>query len=170
MQANMLPAFDMSVNITGCCPQFNPKGWDGQELHFRDKRFVRATTRNVMHVPLNMSKVFARVLANIDTSDAMDPNDYIVLSRNISAFSGEHLFAVSKDVPGEEMTTLSGDFLTKVFEGPYTDARHWAGELATLVKARGLAPKSIWFFYTTCPKCAKVYGKNYVVGVAQLGT
>ncbi|MGD9980573.1 MAG: hydrolase [Hyphomonadaceae bacterium] len=26
----------------------------------------------------------------------------------------------------------------------------------------------IYLFYTTCPKCAKAYGKNYVVAVAQL--
>ncbi|TSC93668.1 MAG: hypothetical protein CEN91_156 [Candidatus Berkelbacteria bacterium Licking1014_85] len=25
------------------------------------------------------------------------------------------------------------------------------------------------FSYTTCPKCAKVYGKNYVVLFAQVG-
>ena len=26
----------------------------------------------------------------------------------------------------------------------------------------------LYFFYTTCPKCAKYYGKNYVVLVAQV--
>ena len=36
------------------------------------------------------------------------------------------------------------------------------------VEDRGQEPKNIYFFYTTCPKCAKAYGKNYVVGVAQL--
>ena len=25
-----------------------------------------------------------------------------------------------------------------------------------------------YFYYTTCPKCAKVYGKNYVVAVAEV--
>ena len=32
----------------------------------------------------------------------------------------------------------------------------------------GNAPGTVWFFYTTCPKCAKAYGKNYVVGLVQL--
>ena len=36
-----------------------------------------------------------------------------------------------------------------------------------LVRANGDLPGKIWFFYTTCPKCAKAYGKNYVVGVAE---
>jgi len=26
----------------------------------------------------------------------------------------------------------------------------------------------MYFFYTTCPTCAKHYGKNYVVGVAKV--
>lgn len=168
MQTNSLPPYDMSVNTTGCCPKFNPEGWNAQELHFRDKRFVRATTRSLMHVPLNMSKVFARVMANIEKAGAMDASDYIVLSRDTSAFAGEHLFAVPKVVPDEEMTTLSGDFITKVFEGPYKSAGQWRSDMADLVRAHGKEPKSIWFFYTTCPKCAKVYGQNYVVGVAEV--
>jgi hypothetical protein len=168
MQTNSLPTYDMSINTTGCCPKFNPQGWDAQELHFRDKRFIRATTRSVMHVPLNMSKVFARVMAHIEKAGAMNASDYIVLSRDTSAFAAEHLFAVPKAVPDEEMTTLSGDFISKVFEGPYKNAGQWREDMADLVRARGSEPKSVWFFYTTCPKCAKTYGENYVVGVAEL--
>jgi hypothetical protein len=33
-------------------------------------------------------------------------------------------------------------------------------------KARQL--DTMYFFYTTCPRCAKHYGKNYVVGVAKV--
>ena len=28
--------------------------------------------------------------------------------------------------------------------------------------------RKLYFFYTTCPKCAKHYGKNYVVGFAEV--
>jgi hypothetical protein len=28
--------------------------------------------------------------------------------------------------------------------------------------------KKLYFSYTTCPKCAKAYGKNYVVLFAQI--
>jgi hypothetical protein len=34
---------------------------------------------------------------------------------------------------------------------------------------RGCAKRGesdVYFFFTTCPKCAKAYGRNYVVGVA----
>ena len=46
-------------------------------------------------------------------------------------------------------------------------ARGWVPELEGMVRAKGLTPKTIYFFYTTCPKCAKVYGKNYIVGLAR---
>ena len=92
----------------------------------------------------------------------------LVLSRDPSAFSGEHLFAVTKEVPDEEMTTLSGDFLTQTFEGPYAEVRNWHEAMRAKAHARGRVPGEVWFFYTTCPNCAKAYGKNPVVGVVEL--
>jgi hypothetical protein len=158
----------MSVNPTGCCPKFNPEGWDAQELHFSDKPFVKARSRSVLHVPLNMGSVFSRVLKHVEQAGALGADDFIVLSRDLSPWASEHLFAVAKSVPNEEMTTLTGDFVTKVFEGPYRQARRWHREMRRLGRDRNAAPAEIWFFYTTCPKCARAYGKNYVVGVAAL--
>ena len=168
MQTNQTPRFDASVNTTGCCPRFNPEGWDDQVLHFDRKPFVRATTRSLAHVPLNMGRVFARVQEAIEKSGAEDIAQRLVLSRDPSAFQGEHLFAVKGPVPGEEMTDLSGDFLTRSFEGPYSGVRDWYGEMQRAARRQGHEPGDVWFFYTTCPKCAKAYGKNPVVGVVQL--
>ncbi|WP_413719624.1 hydrolase [Silicimonas sp. MF1-12-2] len=168
METNTLPRFDDSVNETGCCPRFNPEGWDGRELHFRDKRFLRAETRSAMHIPLNMGRVFARVNSRIEEAGGWDNDDMIVLSRDLSPFKAEHLFSVPRDIPGEEMTSLTGDFVTKAFEGPYRDAKDWCAEMEQLVRDKGSLPGRVYFFYTTCPKCAKHYGKNYVVGVAEI--
>jgi uncharacterized protein (UPF0212 family) len=38
------------------------------------------------------------------------------------------------------------------------------------VTERGQKAERILVGYTTCPKCAKVYGENYVVLYAQLAT
>jgi hypothetical protein len=167
MEINATPRYDASVNTTGCCPKFNPAGWDGQELHFRDKPFVRATTRSVMHVPLNMGKVFTRVGKHIDDASAQDTGQALVLSRDTSPWESEHFFAVTAPVRGEEMTSLSGDFTTRVFEGPYRQAREWHKQLREIARGHD-GEARIFFFYTTCPKCAKAYGRNYVVGVAEL--
>ncbi len=166
METNQVPHYDDSVNPTGCCPKFNPDGWDGQDLHFRDKTFVRAETRSAMHIPLNMGKVFERVGNHMEDAAAWDNDNMIILSRELGPWKAEHLFSTDKDVPGEEKTTLSGDFVTKVFEGPYREAAKWYEEMKDLAGEKG-EPGEVYFFYTTCPKCAKTYGKNYVVGVAE---
>lgn len=168
MQTNQLPRYDQSDNPTGCCPRFNPAGWDGQDITLAAKPFARATTRSLFYIPLNMGGVFSRVLGKMAKADAADADNYIVLSRDLSKFRAEHLFATRAPVPGEEMTTLSGQFITKLFEGPYSQMGQWCDALHKLAEDRGKTAKSLRYFYTTCPKCAKAYGKNYVVGFVEV--
>jgi hypothetical protein len=168
MQTNALPLYDMSDNPTGCCPCFNEEGWDGVELVFKDKPFLRAVTHSVMHVPIDMGRVFNRVFKHMQEQDAVDPEQALVLSHDRSAWNAEHLFAVTKPVETEEMTTLTGTFRTKLFEGPYRNAKDWYDELERLQMRERGEPGRIYFFYTTCPKCAKTYGRNPVVGVYEI--
>jgi hypothetical protein len=168
METNALPHYDASDNPTNCCPRFNPQGWDEQELHFDNKLFVKATTSSLFHIPLNMGSVFPRTFEAIEQAQAANMDQFIVLSHDPSAWHGEHFFAVTKDVPGQEMVRLSGDYLTKVFEGPYKEAPKMEKEMEAFVHSRGKQVGKVYFFYTTCPKCAKVYGKNYMVAVAEV--
>jgi len=167
MQINTLPVYDSSDNPTNCCPRFNPNGWDEQELHFRDKLFVKADTRSIFHIPLNIGSVFPELFEAIERAHAQNMDQFIVLSHDPSAWHGEHYFSVSRDVPGHEMVHMTGDFITKVFEGPYKNATSWEKEIEDFVKSKGKQVKKTYFFYTTCPKCAKFYGKNYIVAVAE---
>ena len=168
MHVNKLPRYDDTVNTTGCCPKFNPDGWDAQELHFRDQRVVRATTHSAMHVPIDIARVFTRVQRHINKVGAHQDGKFIVLSRDDTAFRSTHLFVVDRDIPDEEMGSLSGDFITKVFEGPYSNAKEWHQVMQQAVRDRGHEPGDVYFFYTTCPKCAEAYGHNYVVAVAEI--
>lgn len=163
MKINELPTYDPSDNLTGCCPRFHPEGWEGQELHFQDKPFVRASTVSVFHMPLNMGAVFTKTWRAIQEAHA-EGGGFLVLSHDDSPWHADHLFAVSGDVPGADMVHLTGTYKTHVFEGPFSDAGKWAAAM----KEKEPGMKDLFFFYTTCPKCAKVYGKNYVVGVAQV--
>jgi hypothetical protein len=167
MHTNELPAFDTSDNETNCCPRFRPEPWDNQELHFDNQPFVKASTIGLFHVPLNMRSVFSRTREAIKDAHA-ENGSFLVLSHDDSAWHAEHLFAVARSVPGAEMVHLSGDFLTKVFEGPYSDARTWCAEMERHVRGKGKALETTYFFYTTCPRCAEHYGSNYVVGVAKV--
>ena len=40
--------------------------------------------------------------------------------------------------------------------------------IKAFVSAKGKNMKKMYFFYTTCPKCAKIYGQNYVAILAQI--
>jgi hypothetical protein len=168
MNTNRVPPQHVEDNLTGCCPRFHPEDWTDVELHFRDKRFVRAETRSMMHVPLNMGAVFTRVGERMEAAGAYDPQDSITLSHELSPWKAEHLFAATKDVPEEEMIRFSADFLTRVFEGPYSKTGEWAKEMQEAALTQGKPDAEVWFHYPTCPKCAKVYGKNYVVGLAKV--
>ena len=66
------------------------------------------------------------------------------------------------------MVKLSGEFLTKVFEGPYREAGKWVREMEQFVSSNDRQLQKLYFFYTTCPRCAKHYGKNYVVVFAEV--
>ena len=46
--------------------------------------------------------------------------------------------------------------------------RQWITEMKNYVNGKGKTIRKQYFFYTTCPKCAKKYGKNYVVILAQV--
>ena len=168
METNALPKYDMSDNPTNCCPRFNPKGWDEQELHFKDKLFVKAKTRSILHIPINMGSVFPKTFSAIEKANAKDDNNFIVLSYDPSSWTGEHYFSVNKNVPGQEMNRMTGDYLTKVFEGPYKNAPKWEKEMEAFVENKGKHVKKTYFFYTTCPKCAKFYGKNYMIAVSEI--
>jgi len=76
--------------------------------------------------------------------------------------------AVDQEVPGAQNVTLSGKFLSKVYEGNFKETGKWCKDFASFAKSKGLAIKKMYMWYTTCPKCAKKYGKNYVVIVGEV--
>lgn len=158
-----------TINETGCCAVPDVSAWDEQQITFENKLFIRGYTRSVMYVPLNMDKTMA--LLQQQTSDAgaeMPPQEAMILSREVSPWKGEHLYAVSHTVDGADNVSLSGTFLTKVFEGPFKNAGKWHNELLSYVREHHKTAGNTYFFYTTCPNCAKHYGKNYVIGLAQV--
>ncbi len=168
METNRLPLTDLENLEPGCCcPKFEPALWDGLDLRFRDKPFVRCHTRNLLHVPLNMAPVLRRTWSTIKAAGAHD-REFAILSDDSSLWRGIHYLTATKDVPGADNVTLSGDFFTNVFEGPYRDAYIWVNEMREFSRRRGGRMGRLFFYYTTCPKCAERSGKNYVVGIAEV--
>lgn len=164
-----LPNTYTDSNETGCCAVPDTSGWDEKEITFKDKRFVRMYTRSFLYVPLNMTKVMTALQKMVDEAGASMPaREAMILSRDMSPWKAEQLYAVSKTIDGADNVVLNGEFLTKVFEGPYQNARKWYDALHKFASSRGKEIKDTYFFYTTCPKCAKHYGNNYVIGFASI--
>ncbi|MFZ3230985.1 MAG: hydrolase [Pseudobdellovibrio sp.] len=168
MELNTLPTYNRTDNPTHCCPKFDPRGWDQQDLHFKNKLFLKAKTHSLFHIPIDMGGVYTKTMKSIEEEKAEDEKSFVVLSKEKSPWIAEHYFLVNKEIPGKEMVRLNGDYITKVFEGPYKDMPAWENELELLVQSKGKKLKDTYFFYSTCPKCAKAYGKNYVVGFAEV--
>ncbi|MFH2085391.1 MAG: hydrolase [bacterium] len=157
MTLNHVPKLSKD-NSTGCCPRFNPEEWDGQTFEFKDKLFVRGITHSFFYMPLDMSKMMTKTWAAITAAGADSKDEFVMLSLDVSPWKCEHLLSVTKEVPGQDNVKLTGKYRAKVFEGPFQDAPKW-------IKAMNAKGK-VYLYYTTCPKCMKVYGKNYVVAFA----
>ncbi|MFC2062413.1 hydrolase [Chloroflexota bacterium] len=95
-------------------------------------------------------------------------NDFIMLAYDPSPWKGELYINVTKEVPGAENVRFSGTYLTKVFDGPFNAVSKWLREMAQYVTRKGKQAKKYYCYYTICPKCAKVYGHNYVVVFAEV--
>ena len=158
---------DDQQSETGCCPIFNPDHWEDKEVSWDHKKFLKAGVRKLFHMPLNYGSVMTRSVAMIAAAEATTIKT-IVLTDEVSPWHSDVYISVGKDVPSAEVVGISGTFLTKVFEGPYKDMGKWIKEMQVYVASKNEKPKKMYFFYTTCPKCAEVYGKNYVVILAQI--
>lgn len=152
---------------TGCCPKFNPEPWQKRKVTFENKLFLKDRVRSFMHLPLNFGKVMVRNMEKIKQANALAETPFM-LSDECSLWRSDLYIAVSREVPDAEMVKMSGTFLTKVFEGEYKNIKSWMTEMEEYVKSKGKETKKLYFFYTTCPRCAKHYGKNYTVLLAKI--
>jgi effector-binding domain-containing protein len=121
----------------------------------------------MFHIPLNFGAVMKRNVGAIEAADA-SPETMVVLSDENSLWGADVYIEVTKDIPGANMVIIKGTFLSKVFEGPYRNMKQWTDEMKSFVQSRGKTIQKLYYFYTTCPKCAKKYGKNYVAILAQV--
>lgn len=152
---------------TGCCARLDPAAWDGRELTWDEKPFLRDHIREFLHIPLNYGSVISRDHAAIEDAGAY-PEEPFWLTDEVSPWGADIYTAVDGDVPGVEIEKMSGTYLTKVFEGPYRKVGEWVKEMEGFVTGQGREMHKVYFYYATCPKCAKRFGQNHVVLFAQV--
>ncbi|MFC1512161.1 hydrolase [Candidatus Latescibacterota bacterium] len=154
-------------NTEECCPRFNSDPWNEKELAWEGKLFVKDRIRSIFHIPINFGSVMKRNVELIEAANAKSEK-MVVLSDENSLWGADVYISATKEVPSARMATISGTFLSKVFEGSYRNMKQWIDEMKKYIASKDKKLKKLYFFYTTCPKCAKKYGKNYVVLLAQI--
>jgi len=157
----------MEEGDTNCCPKFNPKKWDNKKITWKGKLFVKDKVFSFFHIPLNYPSIITQNIKRLKEAKAYD-KDMIVLSDEKSPFYSNVYISAKKPIKGALDVRVSATFLTKVFEGSYKNIKKWTKEMKEYVKAQNKEVKNLYFYYPTCPKCSKKYGKNYVVILAEI--
>jgi hypothetical protein len=152
---------------TCCCPKFDAEPWNEKEIVWQDKLFIKDRVKSIFRIPLNFGSIMNKNMKLIESSGAKCPDNIVITDEN-SLWGADVYIAVDKEIPGAATGKISGNFLTKVFEGPYSSVGKWIKEMQSYVASKGKSVSGFYFWYTTCPKCAKKYGKNYIVIFARI--
>jgi len=158
---------DEKIKNTECCPPFDPAPWDEKIHEWNNKLFVKDKVCTFFFMPVNFGRVMIRINKKIENAGAKI-QDWICLSDHTSKWNMDIYLAVDKEIAGAENVKLSGKFLSKVYEGDFKETGKWCKDFIAFAQTKGFKIKKWYMWYTTCPKCAKKYGKNYVVIISQV--
>jgi hypothetical protein len=150
-----------------CCPPFDPALWDDRMVEWNRKLFIKDHVFTFFYLPVNFSKVMKLLDEKVKKSGANIP-DGLCLSDHTSPWNMNVYLAVDKELFGVDTMTLSGKFYSRVYEGPFNDTGKWCNDYKSIAASREYTVKKLFMWYTTCPKCAKKTGKNYVVILGQV--
>ena len=163
------------VQDTGCCRKYQIGHWADQEVVWENKRFIKDRVRSFLHIPLNFGAVMKR--SGKPLMDAgIWSNDMVVLSDDESLWGSNVYIELGDDGeaklpplhPKAEIVELSGRFVTREFDGPYQKAHVHAKQFQAELEGQGQNVKRVFYFYSTCPKCAKAYGENWIALFAEV--
>ncbi len=121
---------------TGCCARLDRELWDEREFDWKDKPFLKDHIRSFLHVPLNFGSVISRDHKIVEDAEAY-PEEPLWLTEEVSPWGADVYLATDREVKGATMKSLSGKFLSKVFEGPYRDVGKWEQQVEDFAKSRG---------------------------------
>ncbi len=150
-----------------CCPEFDPVPWNEKTFDWDNKKFVKEKVATLFFMPLNFGQIMKKLDQKLTHASATAP-DGLCLSEHKSMWKMDLYLAVDKNIADAENVTLSGKFYSKVYEGKFKDTGKWNTDFKNTLVSKQFNTDRCFMWYTTCPKCAKKYGKNYVVFIARL--
>jgi hypothetical protein len=156
-----------------CCPKFDPQPWEKATHEWKDKLFMKDSIKQFMHMPLpgQMEKVMGRMWGAAEKAGVSitDMKEFLLLAYDPSPWKSEFYMTVSAEHPDlENVVKISGTFLSKTYDGPFNKVPAYLKDMEAYLKEQGKVAKKYYFYYTTCPKCAKKYGHNWIVAFAEV--
>ncbi|VBB47976.1 conserved hypothetical protein [uncultured Paludibacter sp.] len=150
-----------------CCPPFDPQPWEDKILVWENKKFIKSKVFTFFYIPVNFGGVMTKLMKVVEKNQVQTP-DYLCLSDHTSKWNMDVYLAVDKEVPNVENIELSGKFYSRLYEGDFKKTSEWTEDFKKYAAEKNLEIEKWYMWYTTCPKCAKKYGKNYVVIIAKI--
>ena len=155
-----------------CCPTFYPKKWSEKSFNWDRKKFIKATVPTFFHIPLapmigNRITKLMKLAEEAQKLEA-DKENTLVLFTDPNAFMSEIFLGVTDTVPKAKNTTLSGTFVSKVFDGAYHEVPKFIKQINRYLKNLNETAKRYFVHYAYCPKCAREAGHNYMVLFAEI--
>ena len=127
-----------------CCPVFDPKPWDGVEHVWKDKPFLKGSIPQLFHMPIPgfLGPGIGRLWKQAqDLGIASATEDFLLLMHDPSPWKSELFLSVAKEGPGT--VTLSGTFISKVYDGPYNDVPKYIRAVDDYLAMRAKSPRTI---------------------------
>ena len=146
------------TDLTTCCPEFNPVPWGDQTFNWENKRFIRDKVFTVFYMPVNFGQAMKRLDRKVTAAGASVP-DWLCLSDHTSKWNMDLYLAVDKDVQEAENTTISGNFYSRVYEGPFKDTGKWCKDLRKKPGPKDYPSKNVHVVHNLPEMCQKVWQK-----------
>jgi effector-binding domain-containing protein len=99
---------------------------------------------------------------------APDTKDFLLLAYDPSPWKSELYIAVTKEIPEPDVVKLTGTYVSMVFDGPYSGVPRYIKTMEEYLDTLKKKSKKYFFYFTTCPKCAKKFGHNYIVALSEV--
>jgi hypothetical protein len=155
-----------------CCPEFNPEKWDKKTITWDNRKFIRDSVPTLFHIPFPpmIGKKITRMWKSVELSGSAEPDKAgtLVLFHDPSPFRSEILISVEKEVPEENNVTISGNFVSRTFDGDYNAIPKFVKAMDQYLSETGKKSKDYYIHYAYCPKCARKFGHNYMILFAKV--
>ncbi|MGB5434877.1 MAG: hydrolase [Maribacter sp.] len=162
----------MEQAIKECCPTFHPEKWDEKTFNWSQKKFIKASVPTLFHIPLPpmIGKKVTQMMKLAEDSKKLsdDKEEILLLFNDPSAFKSELYLSVTDTVTEAENITLSGTFISKVFDGAFSAVPKFMKQMDTYLAQQHKKANDYYVHYAYCPKCAKKAGHNFMVLFAKL--